>query len=235
MDFKHQRLLIISPHLDDEIIGCGGLIFKAEKDGAKVFVLFLTNSDTNDFSEKGNSTGTEREVEVENVAKFMGYDDYDIVFKGDSYHLKLDHVPQFDLISAIETKSRLSLERVRPTIVLCTHPDSYNQDHRAAAFAAFTACRPSNSNLKHCPNAVLSYESPADQWNLEKILTPNFFLKLSAQTVKKKLDALRLYKSQFRSHPNPRSLQSLKSMAILRGVQCGHYFAEGFYSHRFVI
>ncbi|GBC92071.1 1D-myo-inositol 2-acetamido-2-deoxy-alpha-D-glucopyranoside deacetylase [bacterium HR15] len=40
-----QRLLIVAPHPDDEVLGCGGLIATAVRQGAQVRVVFLTNGD----------------------------------------------------------------------------------------------------------------------------------------------------------------------------------------------
>jgi LmbE family N-acetylglucosaminyl deacetylase len=40
-----DRLLIIAPHPDDEVLGCGGLIAEAVQRGAQVRVVFLTNGD----------------------------------------------------------------------------------------------------------------------------------------------------------------------------------------------
>ena len=42
---KSDRLLIISPHCDDETLGAGGTIAKARKNGARVRVVFITNGD----------------------------------------------------------------------------------------------------------------------------------------------------------------------------------------------
>src|SRR3990167_4258794 len=49
MDFKKQKLLVIAPHPDDEVIGCGGLIAKIKDAGGQVYVLFLTVGDTRDM------------------------------------------------------------------------------------------------------------------------------------------------------------------------------------------
>lgn len=38
-----QRVLVLSPHMDDEVIGCGGAIAKHVKNGATVTVVFLTD------------------------------------------------------------------------------------------------------------------------------------------------------------------------------------------------
>jgi len=40
-----QRILIVAPHPDDEVLGCGGLIATAVQQGAMVRVVFLTSGD----------------------------------------------------------------------------------------------------------------------------------------------------------------------------------------------
>ena len=41
MDFSNETLLVIAPHADDEVLGCGGLISKVKKAGGKVYVLIF--------------------------------------------------------------------------------------------------------------------------------------------------------------------------------------------------
>ena len=40
-NFKNEKLLVIAPHSDDEVLGCGGLISKVKNDGGQVFVLIF--------------------------------------------------------------------------------------------------------------------------------------------------------------------------------------------------
>ena len=47
---RHDRILIIAPHIDDESIGAGGYAIDAMANGAEVFVVFLTAGDCNRFS-----------------------------------------------------------------------------------------------------------------------------------------------------------------------------------------
>lgn len=230
-----QRLLIIAPHPDDEIIGCGGLIQKIKKAGGKVFVLFLTVGDTNDFSKKGISTSLQRKKEIEKVASFLKYDKYDIALAGSKYHLKLDLLGQKKLMDVIERESSVSIEKIKPTIVAFPSPSSYNQDHRAAASATHATLRPAEKKAKHFVATLLSYEEPADLWNTTQQILPNVFLPITEKEARTKLQALKLYKSQLRPFPNLRSIKVLESLAILRGAQASTKFAEAFTTHRIVL
>jgi LmbE family N-acetylglucosaminyl deacetylase len=45
-----DRVLVIAPHPDDEVIGCGGLIQRALADGAQVRVALMTNGDGSELA-----------------------------------------------------------------------------------------------------------------------------------------------------------------------------------------
>ncbi|MCX5681998.1 MAG: PIG-L family deacetylase, partial [Candidatus Omnitrophica bacterium] len=46
----HDRILVLAPHPDDEILGCGGIIQRAVKMNIPVKVVFLTYGDNNQWS-----------------------------------------------------------------------------------------------------------------------------------------------------------------------------------------
>jgi LmbE family N-acetylglucosaminyl deacetylase len=232
VSLKKKTLLIIAPHPDDEVIGCAGLIQKVKKDGGKVFVLFLTVGNTRDFTKKGLSTEAERKKEIEKVAVYLNYDDYDISFPGNKYHLKLDTLGQKALMDEIERESSVALERVRPDIVAFPSASSYNQDHKIAANAALASLRPASPTSKHFVSTVISFEEVADNWTIDPKFTPNYFEVLSDLQLEKKLSAVKLYASQYRPTPSTRSGTALKALSILRGVQSGNKYSEGFFIHR---
>ena len=232
VNLKNKKLLVIAAHPDDEVYGCGGFINKIKTAGGKVFVLFLTNGTTKDFSPRGKSLETERAKEIEDVAKFLKYDGYKIAFPGDGYHLKLDQVPQKDLIHEIERGERISLETLKPDIVAFHSKGDYNQDHAAVARAAFAACRPGLPKDKHVPKMVLTYEEPMDIWTADRPNKLNFYVELSTRDVNNKLKALQLYKSQMRKKGHPRSLETVRSMAVVRGSAIGTPFAEDYFIHK---
>lgn len=43
MDFKAKCVVVLAPHMDDEIIGCGGVLQKHIAQGARVIVAYLTD------------------------------------------------------------------------------------------------------------------------------------------------------------------------------------------------
>lgn len=235
VDWSEQRLLIVAPHPDDEVIGCGGLINRVKREHGEVFVQFMTVGDTVDFSAAGRSTVGERTHEIKQVAEYLGFDDYHIAFSGDEYHLRLDLLPQVALVSLLERTSPLSITALRPSVVLFPQLTSYNQDHRAAAQATMTALRPAAQALKHQPDVVLVYEHVADQWNTVSASPPNTFVGLTEADVGTKMAALSLYASQCRESPNPRCDQALRSLAGFRGGQSGFDFAEAFHCVRWRI
>jgi N-acetylglucosamine malate deacetylase 1 len=233
INFKDQRVLIVAPHPDDEVFGAGGLIHRVKREGGKVYVLYITVGTTNDFSQKGISTGSERMRELESVADFLGFDGYRIALPGNEYHLRLDSVAQKDLIDEIERGKDISFQSIQPSFVVAPSVQDYNQDHRAVGMAVVTATRPAAHNEKPFQPLVLTYEMPYAAWNQENALAnPNFLLELQEQDIDMKIRAVSMYKSQLKNEQNPLSCEAVKNLALLRGAQSGKPFAEGFFARR---
>lgn len=235
INLKNQRLLVIAPHPDDEVIGCAGLIQKVKEQKGKVFVLFLTVADTKDFSPKGYSSLEIRKNEIDKVSKLLKFDKYDIALEGKDFHLKLDIFGQERLMNLIERESSLSLEKINPTMVVFPSFTSYNQDHRVTALAVHAALRPSEKNTKHFVPCVLSFEEPADSWNTSSQNTPTIFIPLTRKDISIKLEAMKLYRSQMRAFPNMRSIKTLETLAVLRGSMIGQAYAEAYTNYRLMI
>jgi LmbE family N-acetylglucosaminyl deacetylase len=228
VDWSGQRLLVVAPHPDDELLGCGGLINLVKRSGGQVFVLFVTVGDTRDLSSAGLSTGREREDEIQQVAKLFDLDGIDLALPGDEYHLRLDGLPQQRLIDLIERGSPLSVSQVRPSVVALPELSSYNQDHRSVAHAAITALRPGPAQERHQPALVMMYEEVADGWSGAAISPRNLYVGIEPADLDRKIEGLRCYASQWRTHPHTRSEEAIRALAAVRGVQCGRPLAEAF-------
>ena len=97
VSYKNLVVLIIAPHPDDEVLGCGGLISRVKAEGGKVHVLCFT---VGDIKQYGGYSHTEKRIkEMNKVMKYLKVNSFNLALVGDKYHLKLDKVPQKNLIN----------------------------------------------------------------------------------------------------------------------------------------
>ena len=61
----------------------------------------------------------------------------------------------------------------------------------------------------------------------DRKFNPNYFIDIS-KNIKKKINAMKIYKSEISTHPFPRSEESIYSLAKLRGSQVNLNLAEAF-------
>ncbi len=230
MTLSKKTLLILAPHPDDEILGCGGLIAKVKNLGGKVFVIMFA---VGNVKQIGGESKTEKRVgEVERVMEHMKVDGYEIVYTDDDIHLKLDVMPRKDLIDIIESKSRYSINKINPDIIAIPSLVCQNQDHEAVFHAAFTACRPRIKEGLNNAATVLVYEQVDNLWS-SRNFKPNFYVDISGH-LDTKLKALELYASQMRDEPNLRSAENVKRLSKLRGSEICVEAAEAFECYRFI-
>ena len=228
INLKGKKILVVSPHPDDEIISCGGLIEKCKSEGAEVFVFYICVGKTRQLVTGSTNEGTRME-ETDNVAKFCNFK-YKFLFVGDQF-VRLDTVPQKDIIDPIEDR----IQEFKPDIVCIPFRDSYNQDHRAVFTACMTALRPVPKTMRHMPQVVLEFDEPYIWSVSDSAFKPNFFIELTEEMLQNKMKAMKLHATQDRPDPFPRSVENLRRWAEVRGKEIGAHAAEGFKSHRFIV
>lgn len=114
-----DRVLIISPHFDDETIAAGGYIQRAQASKAVVEIVVVT-----DGNRRGH--GVERHQEFIQVTKSLGANENQLKFLNlPEYYLK-ERVNSSDLSKNLQDQ----IDSFKPTIVV--YPDSYDQnpDHK---------------------------------------------------------------------------------------------------------
>lgn len=226
MRLSNKKILIISPHPDDEMISCGGLIAKAIKEKAKVFVLYMAIGKCRQLVTGKTDEGT-RIKEIKNVAKVLGIK-YKIQFIGDEF-MRLDSLPQKELIDPIED----IIQNFKPDIVVVPRRDSFDQDHRAVFNACITALRPIPQKIRHLVPFVIEFEEP-HSWSTSNGFKPNFYIDIS-NYLDKKIEYYKLHKTQHRPDPFTRSTENLIRLARFRGNEIGTYAAEAYILHRGLI
>lgn len=230
-----QRFLVISPHADDESFGCAGTIARIKDLGGEAYVMVCSVGDLVHYDGKtGIVAGSTREKELARVMEYLDVDDYDVLYRDEDSHLRLDAIPRRDLIAKIERESKLAYDRLKPTMVAIP-VSSYNQDHEAVFRAAFTAARPGVPSIKPFQPLVIGYNNTSLFWSLEREkFHPNFYVDIS-RYLDKKLKALSMHDSQMRDEVHHSSLKNVEYTARIRGSEISVEAAEGYMVFRHVL
>ncbi|HET7626769.1 MAG TPA: PIG-L deacetylase family protein [Bacillales bacterium] len=222
MKYENQRVLIMAPHADDEIIGCGGVIQKYLQNESAVRVVIASfvygNYPKYDKEKKQYETyeGSVRRNELEHSHQLIGIQDVRILYsetKSVHYHGKLDALPKIELVSKIERE----IEQFQPTVIYLPTKTKH-QDHTAVHEAVLTAARPYFWN-----GSLIVYETDG-----EFSFQPNFFVPLTEEETRKKAEALKAYGTQTGSVRHPTNPEFLKVKAKFRGQSIYSDFAEAF-------
>ena len=126
------------------------------------------------------------------------------------------------------------VNNLNPHIVFCPYPDRHI-DHRLVFESVMVATRP--VGLSKNIEIVAAYETLSEtHWNaphIEPNFTPNWVIDIS-DSIKKKIEALKCYKSQISNFPGPRSVESIEALARFRGTQAGFGYGEGMHIIRMI-
>src|SRR5690349_6512290 len=89
------RTLVVAPHPDDEILGCGGTLLRRKAEGGVLGWLIVTGMD--ERSGWSAERIRQREEEIAKVAALAGFDK---VFKLGLPATKLDTLPRRELVAS---------------------------------------------------------------------------------------------------------------------------------------
>lgn len=212
-----ERILVIAPHPDDEVLGVGGTIAKYSAAGDEVTVLTVAGHRPPLYTEEHYQRTV---VEARKAHAIVG------VRKSIFFDLPatmLDAEPVHELNGRIVAVVR----EARPTIVLCPYPDRH-VDHRIVFESAMVATRPVGPGAEI--RLIAAYETLSEtHWNaphIEPNFTPNWVCNVT-EHIETKLSALECYATQVPPFPGPRSIEAIKALAMFRGTQAGFAYGEG--------
>ena len=119
-----KNVLVISPHPDDEAIGCGGAICAHIADGDKVDVVFLTSGEKGGHGKTPEETSIVREKEASEAAGILQLS-----------NIEFWRQPDGGVVVSDENISRLrdKINSIHANVIYVTHSDEEHPDHVAAA------------------------------------------------------------------------------------------------------
>jgi LmbE family N-acetylglucosaminyl deacetylase len=213
-----RKVLVVSAHPDDEILGAGGTLIRHREADDEIAWLIVTKVSTeHGFSQARVES---RQLEIDKVAKQLKAKVYQL----DYPTMQLSSESLIDMVPKIsQVFSDFQPER----IYVMNRSDAHS-DHRYVFDAVF-AC--TKSFRYPYVREVFMYECISETEFApalpERVFQPNCFIDISKQ-MEEKLELMNVYESEMGAHPFPRSNENIKALATFRGASCGVQYAEAF-------
>lgn len=228
-----MKILVISAHPDDEVLGAGGTILKHAQSGDEVKIIIMATgimarrksglkNDTNYSPTNSELSKMKKEIQLlkkdaKRAAKTLNVSNISFYDLPDN---EMDSIPLLKVVKIIENE----IKNEKPDRIYTHHRNDLNIDHRIVFQACLTASRPINK--KHIE--LISFEVPSStEWNYPNTFNPNYFVKIDKQ-ISKKINAMKCYKTELQKFPHTRSLEYLKINANRWGAISGNIAAEAF-------
>lgn len=226
-----MKVLVIAAHPDDEVYGMGGTIAKLADEGNEVHILIATDGCITQYKDNPrlNEIILKKEKETINANEVLGVTK---VHFGNLPDMKLDNVAHIEINSVIENVVR----KIRPDIVYTHFYGDVNLDHQNVYKSTLVAVRPvPGQSIKE----LYCYRVPSStEWSPQivnsSIFMPNIFVDISKYS-QKKHEAIKLYETEIRDYPHPRSIEYVEKCDCATGLKCGIGLAEEFMLLRKII
>lgn len=208
---RGEKIMIFSPHPDDETLGAGGFIAQALQNGAEVTVVMLTNGDGHRFSSVEEfrkfypsvdnyvQSGYDRQKEDQNALQVLGVPVGNIIFLG---------YPDGGLKSLLTTNWQNPYESPYTKQTSSLYTNSYHQN------ASYTGENLENDLVnilsKYQPSLVLA----TSQFDIhpDHAATGNF-VKKATEKMNGPRPRLYYYLIHFRHFPSPKGLHQNRALA----------------------
>jgi len=204
---RFNRILMLAPHTDDVELGCGGTIARFVEEGeSQIFVAVFSTA--GDSVPKGFPKTALRDEFYDAMrilgVKKSGLSVYDYAVRKLSYSRQ-------DVLEQLVKLGR----SVKPDVVFLPSSQDLHQDHQTLY----------NEGLRAFKETTMwGYELP---WNTITFPTRGF-ITLEERHLERKWKALQAYKTQFAMNRPYFSLDYIRAIAMVRGVQVKSKYAEAF-------
>ena len=198
-----MNVLVIAPHPDDEVLGCGGTICRHVADGERVTVLVATRGTPELYTDEAVAR---TRAEAEKAHALLGVAETRFLeFPAPA----LDTVPRYQIASALANViGELDIQ-----VLYLPHHGDIHSDHGHLYHAALVAARP----LADCPvRRILPYATISEtEW-------------APPRPDATKLQAMSCFETQVHLPPSARSLRTIEALAQFRGATIARDAAESF-------
>ncbi len=214
-----MTILVVSPHPDDETLGCGGTILKHKSAGDDIYWLVMTNiTKEMGYDEKRVK---KRQEEIDKVAREYRFEK---IYRLNYPATRLDTIPLSEMIE----KAGNVIREIKPEVLYIPNRNDVHSDHKITFDVLISSTKSfRNSFIKK----VLIYETISET-EFASPLNSNVFFPNSFSDITKYLDKkifiMKIYNGELGEHPFPRSIENIKALATFRGATAGVKYAEAF-------
>jgi LmbE family N-acetylglucosaminyl deacetylase len=125
-----EKIMILAPHPDDEIMGCGGILYKYFKAGTEIHIVYISD---------GSFGIIDRDIELR---KSEACAIKEIVPKVIQHFLDFKDSRLFELIDSLQIKINNFINEVKPNIIFSPWILDHHDDHVAVTAALAQAIKP---------------------------------------------------------------------------------------------
>lgn len=204
---KGKQILVLAPHMDDEIIGCGGTICKHVQSGDRVSVVYFTCGDKGNKSfSSDESLSAIRKEEMHTANKILGI--------SQAYFLDFKDGTEEDW-SCKKDELREIYEKISPDLVYLPPHYDLHLDHRKTNWLFQEAME----GREVCDLCVYEVWTPVN---------PNLIINITAE-MDRKILAIRACQTQVNSVDYEAFLQNLNGYRSCFAMSPMVKYAECFY------
>ena len=212
-----ERVFVLAPHMDDEVIGCGGSIALHVQAGAPVAVAFMTDGRLGSAEVRSQSGAGREAAERDLIATRKREASEALAILGVQKHFFIDAIDGA-LIADAAAPRRLAavLQEVQPDIVYLPFFLEQHPDHRAVSDVLIAAAD------------IASQDFICQGYEVWTPLYPNRFVWID-KTAELKKRALAQYRSQLAESPFEHAMLGLNAYrSMLRPGRANGRFAEAY-------
>ncbi len=212
------KVLVVAPHPDDEILGCGGTMARLVAEGGDVTVAVVTTGQAPAFPPEMVAQVRAELAEAHALLGLKGTRFLDLPAAA------LDKVPAAQLNAALGAL----VQDIQPDTLFLPFVGDIHGDHQLVFLGAMVAARPRHARA---PRRIYAYETLSEtNWyapGTTPAFIPNVYIDIS-ETLEKKLAAFRCFESQVKAFPDERSPEAIRALALMRGATVFRPAAEAF-------
>ena len=206
-----SNVLVIVPHGDDEVLMCGGTIYKLSNKGHSVSVAFVRKPH--------DDRTTQQLATTKEVSERIGFKNV--------FYLSLTEEETANDFLKLKCEVEKIVEKVKPETLFTTFYGDNHQDHQNLFRAVSSACRHHNAPFIKQIFAGEICSSTEQNIGPDKF-TPTVYVPLSDKEIAVKVNCMEMYETEKREHPHARSGQNILALATYRGARINEKYAEAF-------